>query len=356
MIKLNGILVVEGRDDKTTLSRILDANIFILNGMSGANNKKIDELKKLSENNTIYLLTDPDFAGKKIRDKINSKIDNIINLYADRTKATKNKNIGIENMNDEDLINIFNNIRYEEKNNNKEKFTMEDILNNNLSIGNNSSLRREILGDILSISYSNTKQLLKKLNALNITKDEFNEAIKLVDKFAVTKNKNAVIFGKFFPVHKGHINFIKYVSRYCKKLYVFVCEETNRDKKLFENSTLPKFITINDRKKFVFEELKGYKNINVLTLNEDGIESYPNGWENWALRVKEAIKKYDINVDIVFTNEEQDIDNYKKYLNMNAYLLDKNREQFNISSTKIRNDIYKYIEYVPDSVRKFFEI
>ncbi len=354
MIKLDGILVVEGRDDKTALSRILEANIFILNGMSGANNKKIDDLKKLSKNNKIYLLTDPDHAGDKIRSKINSKINGVINLYADRNKANKDNNIGIENMNDEDLKDIFKNIRYEEKNKNESKFTMEDILNNDLSISNNSSLRREILGDILSISYSNTKQLLKKLNALNISKNEFTEAIKLVNKFMYTKDKNAIIFGKFFPVHKGHINFIKYVSRYCKNLYVFVCEETNRDKELFLMSTLPKFITINDRKKFIIDEIKGYKNIKVFSFNEDGIESYPNGWINWSKRVKEAIEKYNITADIVFTNEIQDVENYDKYLGMKAYLIDKNREKYNISATKIRKDINAYKKYLPNSVISFF--
>ncbi|WP_156286004.1 ribonuclease M5 [Oceanivirga salmonicida] len=353
MIKLNGIIVVEGRDDKTALSRVLDANIFILNGMSGANNKKIDDLKKLSENNTIYLLTDPDFAGIKIREKINSKIDGIINLYADRKKATKDKNIGIENMKDEDIIDIFKNIRYEEKTN-KEKFSMKDILDNNLSGNKDSKLRREILGEILSISYSNTKQLLKKLNALNITRDEFEDALKKVDEMYDKKDKNAAIFGKFFPVHKGHINFIKTVSKYCDKLYVFVCEETIRDKKLFEDSSLPKFITIKDRKFFVEKELKGYKNIEVLTINEDGIKPYPDGWLNWSKIVKEAIEKYDIRVDIVFTNEIQDVKNYEKYLGKKAYFIDKDRLEYNVSSTKIRKDIEKYIEYIPNSVRKFF--
>ncbi len=347
--------MVEGRDDKTALSRVLDANIFILNGMSGVNNKKIDDLKKLSETNTIYLLTDPDLAGLKIREKINSKIDGIINLYADRKKATKDDNIGIENMSDNDIVEIFKNIRYVEKTN-LEKFTMKDILDNNLSGNKNSKLRREILGEILSISYSNTKQLLKKLNALNITRYEFEKALKIVDKMYANKDKNAAIFGKFFPVHKGHINFIKNASKYCEKLYVFVCEETTRDKKLFDDSSLPKFITINDRKNFVEEELKGYKNIKVLILNEDGIESYPNGWENWSDRVREAIEKYDINVDVVFTNEIQDVKNYEKYLDKKAYFIDKDREEYDISSTEIRKNIKKHIDYLPNSVRKFFGI
>lgn len=351
MISLDGILVVEGRDDKTALCRVLKSSIFVLHGMSGANNKIIDKLLELSKNNKIYLLTDPDFAGIKIRNKINSKINGIINLYADREKATKNGNIGIENMKDEDLIEIFKNIRYKGEVNNN--FSIEDLIENDLTSTENSKLKREVLGEILSISYSNSKQLLKKLNELNISREEFNRAMILTNQIYDKKNKNAVIFGKFFPVHKGHINFIKKVSGYCKNLYVFVCEETKRDNELFKKSSLKKFMNIKDRKKFVEDELKGYKNIKVLTLNEDNIEPYPNGWVNWSKRVKEQFKKYKLDIDFVFTNEIQDKENYKKYLNLDAYLIDKDRLMFNISSTKIRENIDKYIEYVPESVLKF---
>lgn len=344
MISIDGIVVVEGRDDKTALLRVIDANIFVLNGMTGANMKKIDDLKKLAEDNKIYLLLDPDASGNLIRNKINKNISGVINLYASRSKATKNGNVGIENMSNEDLLEIFSKIRAEEKK--EDKFNAIDMI----ELGLNNRLNREILGDYLGISYSNSKQFLKKLNALNISKEEVIKGINFVEMFKETKDKKAAIFGKFFPAHKGHINFIKKVSRYCKKLYVFVCEETTRDKKLFEESKMPCFITIKDRVDIIKKEIKGYKNIEVLSLNEDGIESYPNGWENWSNRVLEQ----GIYFDIVFTNEIQDVSNYSKYMNKKAYMIDQNRDEFNISSTKIRNNPEKYMEYIPDSVKEIF--
>ena len=58
MIKIDGIVVVEGKDDKTALSRVIEPEkIYILNGMSGANQKKIDDLKRLAKNNKIYILS-----------------------------------------------------------------------------------------------------------------------------------------------------------------------------------------------------------------------------------------------------------------------------------------------------------
>lgn len=351
MFNVEGIIVVEGKDDKTALSRVISANIFILNGMTGANQKKIDYLKDLSKNNTIYLLTDPDFAGEKIREKINKNIPNIINLYAPRSLCKKDSNIGVENLSDSDILDIFKNIRHCEKK--KDIFSMQDLIDNGLTLTDDSKVKREVLGDVLSIGYSNTKQLLKKLNLLNISKEEFYNAMGMVNQMYDKKDKVACIFGKFFPVHKGHISFIKYVSRYCKKVYVYVCEETIRDANLQQKSNLSKNMTINDRRLFVEKELKGYKNICIKVLNEDGITAYPNGWQQWSERVRKTLNRDGVNIDCVFTNEVQDVENYVKYLKLPAYLIDPKRLGYNISSTKIRENPEKYINFIPDSVKKF---
>lgn len=354
-IKFEGIIVVEGKDDKTALKRVLDANIFVLNGMTGINQKKIDDLKELSKKNNIYILTDPDFAGKKIRQKLSQHIDNSINIYVSRDKANKNNNIGVENLKDEDIISIFKNIKQYSKNSEEKYiFSMEDLIEKGLNARQDSRQKREVLGDILSIGYCNAKQLLIKLNSINISKEEYEKALEKMNVMLETKDKNAAIFGKFFPIHKGHANFIKYISKFCKNLYVFVCEETQRDEMINSKSKLPN-MTIKDREYFVKKELKSYKNIHVKTLNEDGIETYPNGWENWSKRVIEKLKSENIQIDVFFTNEIQDKENYEKYFNKKAYLTDPNRNMFDVSATKIREETEKYLEYMVDSVKEFIE-
>lgn len=354
MFNIDGIIVVEGKDDKTALSRVISSPIEILNGMTGLNQKKIDYLKDLSKTNKIYLLTDPDFSGEKIRDKINKNIPDIINLFAPRSICTKGDDVGIENLQDDDIIEIFKNIRSTRKE--KSIFSTQDLIDNGLMLFENSTLKREVLGDVLSIGYSNAKQLLKRLNTFNISREEFDEAMKIVNRMYDKKNKNAVIFGKFYPVHKGHLAFIKYVSRYCNNLYVYVCEDTKRDITLFDNSNLGKKMNIIDRKNFIEKEIKGYKNIIVKTINEDGITSYPNGWEQWSDRVKITLEKDNVKVDCIFTNEIQDIENYEKYFLLPAYLIDPKRLGYNISSTKIRENPSKYIEFIPNSVKTFLEL
>ena len=103
-IKIKEIIIVEGRDDVTAVKRVIDSHIISLNGFSGMNKKTIEKLVELSKENELVLLTDPDFAGKKIRDKIKEKIPNIKHAFISRKDALKGNNIGVENAKDNIIL------------------------------------------------------------------------------------------------------------------------------------------------------------------------------------------------------------------------------------------------------------
>lgn len=181
-IKINEIIVVEGRDDITALKRVVDGHIIALNGFSGMNKNTINKLIELSKNNKLILLTDPDFAGKKIRQKIQENIPNIGHAFVSRKKATKNSNVGVENANDETILEALKNIiTIKEKVDSKYLFTIEDLIENGLCVGDNAKNRRIELGDILKIGYYNSKQLLNALNNFNIDKEIFDKAIEKIN-------------------------------------------------------------------------------------------------------------------------------------------------------------------------------
>lgn len=56
----------------------------------------------------------------------------------------------------------------------------------------------------------------------------------------------------------------------------------------------------------------------------------------------------------------QDVDNYYKCFNdiknLNVLTLDLERQEFNVSATKIRNNPFQYWEYIPLRERSFFSI
>ncbi|MDO5088400.1 MAG: multifunctional transcriptional regulator/nicotinamide-nucleotide adenylyltransferase/ribosylnicotinamide kinase NadR [Leptotrichiaceae bacterium] len=182
------------------------------------------------------------------------------------------------------------------------------------------------------------------------------------------KIKNGIIFGKFYPLHIGHVDFIQRAGSTVDNLYVTVCTDEERDVKLFKESKMKKMPTPEDRIKFLEQTFKYQNNIKIIHLDEKGIPSYPNGWKGWSDRVRELLSKNNIRVDTVFTNETQDVENYREnFVNLNdteeifnrelkIVTTDIMRANFRISATEIRKNLYNNWIFIPRYVREFFTL
>ena len=179
-LKINEIIVVEGRDDITAIKRVVDAHIIALNGFSALSEKTINKIVELSKNNDLILFTDPDFAGKKIRDTLKRYIPNIKHAFVSQKDATNNNNIGVETANDEAILEALKNVITANQDG-KNRFNISDLIDNRFVSGSNAKERRIMLGDILKIGYYNAKQLLKALNSFNISKEQFEEAVEEIN-------------------------------------------------------------------------------------------------------------------------------------------------------------------------------
>ena len=180
-IKIKEIIVVEGRDDITAIKRVVDAHIIALNGFSALSKKTINKIVELSKNNDLILFTDPDFAGKKIRDTLKKYIPNIKHAFVSQKNATKNDNIGVENANDESILEALKNVITANQNI-ENRFSIEDLIDNGFVSGSNAKKRRVMLGDTLKIGYYNAKQLLKALNSFNISREQFEKTVEEINK------------------------------------------------------------------------------------------------------------------------------------------------------------------------------
>ena len=168
-------IVVEGKDDITNIKSAVDCELIATTGLAFGKDL-IEKLKEIDKRCGIIIFTDPDFAGKKIRAKISKEIPNAKHAYLDRKKAIKKGDLGVENASKEDIIEALKNA-HASTCKKREEFTMKDLLDNNLTLTNDSRNRREKLGDILSIGYFNSKQLLSKLNSFGISREEFESAV-----------------------------------------------------------------------------------------------------------------------------------------------------------------------------------
>lgn len=164
-----------------------------------------------------------------------------------------------------------------------------------------------------------------------------------------------VIFGKFYPVHTGHINMIYEAFSRVDELHVVVCSETDRDQQLFADSRMKSMPSIQDRLCWIQMIFKYQQpKIRVHHLVEDGLPPYPSGWQGWTSRVKKLYKHRGFTPSIVFSSEVQDVEHYENHLGLQVELIDPERKFFNISATKIRNQPFEYWTFIPKEVRPFF--
>src|SRR5690554_1012943 len=174
------VIVVEGRDDITAVKTAIDAEVIASNGF-GYKKDFIETLKKISQRRGIIILTDPDYAGEQIRKDLSKHIPECKHAFLPQGKALKKGDIGVENATPKDILEAIEKAR-PNMIESKETFDKEDVILFGLSGGEGSREKREKLGEILGIGYTNGKQLLNRLNHLGVTREEFIRAMERIEK------------------------------------------------------------------------------------------------------------------------------------------------------------------------------
>lgn len=88
-----------------------------------------------------------------------------------------------------------------------------------------------------------------------------------------------LIFGKFYPLYRGHIYMIEKASTEVDTLHVMLGCEIERDTLLFKQSRLPRMPTAQDRLRWLKKTFQGQPKIQIHWLDEEGILPYSNEWE-----------------------------------------------------------------------------
>lgn len=174
------VIVVEGRDDITAVKQAVDAEVIATSGF-GINKKIIDRIKDAQKRKGVIVLTDPDFAGEKIRSIIAKRVPGIKHAYIAQEDGLKGDNIGVENAKPEVIIEALKRAKISEEEY-TETYTSEDMFFFKLTGNIDSKKRRIMLGSELGIGYGNSNQMLTRLNKYSIDLDEFKEAIKKIEE------------------------------------------------------------------------------------------------------------------------------------------------------------------------------
>ncbi|MDO5718305.1 MAG: ribonuclease M5 [Tissierellia bacterium] len=173
-MKIKEVIVVEGKDDIRAVKSALDCQV-IATGGSYISEETLDTIKNLNDRVGVIVLTDPDYAGKKIRNEVSKVAPGCKHAFILRDRATKKGDIGVENASSDEIIRAIKRARPELKEDEYE-YGSSDLSRYGLSGFPDSKKRRIILCDILGIGYGNSKQLLKRLSGYGIKREEFERA------------------------------------------------------------------------------------------------------------------------------------------------------------------------------------
>ena len=168
---LDGIIIVEGTNDSSYLSSFIDALYIETNGYE-LPKEEIDFINYYSKNRKVIILTDSDLAGELIREKLKSLIQNPVDIKVNVLKCNRNGKHGVAECEKEEVLNVLKE-HFVEKTHKEGTVTLSDFYN--CGIVNKET--REHLCKALHLGRCNNKTALKRINYLNLTKQNILKAM-----------------------------------------------------------------------------------------------------------------------------------------------------------------------------------
>ena len=165
---LDGILVVEGKEDASYLSNYISSEIVVVNGYE-LGTKTIAYL----QGKKVIALLDPDEAGKEIRKRLNNIIPSLINVEIDINKCNRGKKNGVAECQIDELIGKLQAFSVKTPQISR-NIAISDLYN--LGIIENNELRQYVT-EKLNLGKCNNKQLLKRLNLNQVQLDVLKKIV-----------------------------------------------------------------------------------------------------------------------------------------------------------------------------------
>ena len=191
MIKIDKVIIVEGRYDKIKLSSMIDGIIIETEGFGIFKDKDKQKLiRKLAETKGIAILTDSDSAGFVIRNFITSIVpkEYITNVYIPdiygkekrKDSPSKEGKLGVEGVSAEILKEAIKKAGIgvsQSETNERKKITLNDFFDDGLTGDTQSKRKRTDLLKKLDLpERMSTKAMLDILNTF-ITYDEYKKLV-----------------------------------------------------------------------------------------------------------------------------------------------------------------------------------
>ena len=170
-IKIDGVLIVEGKADVSYLSSFIDSYFFTTNGYD-LDKQKITFLNEASKVNKLIIFTDSDDAGEVIRNRLKNEIKPIFEAKSSGKSRKNYKKTGVAEQTKELVLEalkdyVSNNdiVRYD--------YHLIDLV----SLSDNPTNKKDKLIKKYRLIDGNIKSLESQLNILKILPKEIEELL-----------------------------------------------------------------------------------------------------------------------------------------------------------------------------------
>lgn len=152
------------------------------------------------------------------------------------------------------------------------------------------------------------------------------------------------VFGKFYPFHTGHQKMIEFALEK-GSVTVLVCEEEKEK------------IDGNIRKEWIKETFRNNKNLKVKVFKYKEADFPNTSVSDWEVSKiwSQVFREYFKDEDFLVTSEEYG-EMLSVMMDIDHFMFDENRENIRISASEIRENIFKYWNYLPLAVQKYFAL
>ena len=143
--KIKEIIVVEGKTDTAIIKKLFDADTIETHGLA-LDEKTLDYIEEVSKGRGIIILTDPDYPGMKIRNRIIERVPEAKHAFVDKKDAIGEKKLGIAEAREDAIVDALKNVV--SFSHAKESLSWEDFIDLGII---SSLLIINVLGTVISL-------------------------------------------------------------------------------------------------------------------------------------------------------------------------------------------------------------
>lgn len=180
-MKIKEIIVVEGKDDTRRVKEAVEADTIETNG-SAINESVLRMIERAQATRGVIVLTDPDFPGGKIRTTIEQRIPGVKHAFLRKrdSQSPHGGSLGVEHAHPDVIREALENVHTPAL---PDASGREGVSRSELSqlgfLGKpHSAAYREVIGDVLGIGHTNGKQLSKRLEMFQISRNDLLKAMR----------------------------------------------------------------------------------------------------------------------------------------------------------------------------------